>query len=215
MLPQGWAPGQPLDGFGPRELANATAIVQAGAEMRMPRQAQVIAVATAIQESRLLVLGNPAVPGSMHPPPQGVGRDHDSVGLFGQRGTGWGPLAVRMDPRGSARLFYQRLRGIPHWQRLPLTQAADAVQHSALPTAYEQWEPVARRIVGAVNGVSCGPGAGRRRRTRRVTGRPRSPPGRSPRSAPRTCGAAATRRARPPARPGCARRRAAGSTARG
>ena len=119
-----------------------------------------IAVATAIQESRLLVLGNPAVPGSMHPPPQGVGRDHDSVGLFGQRGTGWGPLAVRMDPRGSARLFYQRLRGIPHWQRLPLTQAADAVQHSALPTAYEQWEPVARRIVGAVSGVSCRPGAG-------------------------------------------------------
>ena len=158
--PEGWAPGQPLDGFGPRELANATAIVQAGAEMGMPEQAQVIAVATAIQESRLLVLGNPAVPGSMHPPPQGVGRDHDSVGLFGQRGTGWGPLAVRMDPRGSARLFYQRLRGIPHWQRLPLTQAADAVQHSALPTAYEQWEPVARRIVGAVSGVSCGPGAG-------------------------------------------------------
>ncbi len=167
--PEGWAPGQPLDGFGPRELANATAIVQAGAEMRMPRHAQVIAVATAIQESRLLVLGNPAVPGSMHPPPQGVGRDHDSVGLFGQRGTGWGPLAVRMDPRGSARLFYQRLRGIPHWQRLPLTQAADAVQNSAFPTAYEQWEPVARRIVGAVSGVSCGPGAGAGRRPRRVT----------------------------------------------
>ena len=34
--PEGWAPGQPLDGFGPRELANATAIVKAGAEMRMP-----------------------------------------------------------------------------------------------------------------------------------------------------------------------------------
>jgi hypothetical protein len=120
----------------------------------------VTAVATAIQESRLLVLGNPAVPGSMHPPPQGVGRDHDSVGLFQQRGTGWGPLAVRMDPRGSARAFYQRLRGIPDWQRLPLTLAADAVQHSALPTAYEQWEPIARRIVGAVSGISCGPGAG-------------------------------------------------------
>src|SRR5207342_3665700 len=56
--PEGWAPGQPLDGFGPRELANATAIVQAGAEMGMPVQAQVIAVATAIRESRLLVLGN-------------------------------------------------------------------------------------------------------------------------------------------------------------
>ena len=173
-----------------------------------------IAVATAIQESRLLVLGNPAVAGSMHPPPQGVGRDHDSVGLFGQRGTGWGPLAVRMDPRGSARLFYQRLRGIPHWQRLPLTQAADAVQHSALPTAYEQWEPVARRIVGAVNGVSCRPGAGA---------------GAAPDGS--LAGAVAARalatvgtpyvwgggdaQGPPPARPGCARRRAAGSTARG
>jgi cell wall-associated NlpC family hydrolase len=65
-----------------------------------------------------------------------------------------------MAPRGSARLFYQRLRGIPHWQRLPLTQAADAVQHSTLPGAYEQWEPVARRIVGAVNGIPCRPAAG-------------------------------------------------------
>ena len=98
--PAGWAPGQPLDGFGPRELANATAIVQAGAEMGMPRQAQVIAVATAIQESRLLVLGNPAVAGSMHPPPQGVGRDHASVGLFGQRGTRWGPDRAAADARG-------------------------------------------------------------------------------------------------------------------
>ena len=160
--PEGWAPGQPLDGFGPRELANATAIVQAGAEMHMPVQAQVTAVATAIQESRLLVLGNPTVPGSMHPPPQGVGRDHDSVGLFQQRGTGWGPLAVRMDPRGSARLFYARLRAIPHWQRLPLTQAADAVQHSALPTAAAPGAPAGRRIVGAGRGVSCGPGAGAR-----------------------------------------------------
>src|SRR5829696_3753744 len=119
--PDGWTPGQPLEGFGPRELANA---------------------------------------GSMQPPPQGVGHDHDSVGLFQQRGTGWGPLAVRMDPRGSARLFYERLRQVPGWERLPLTQAADAVQHSALPTAYEQWEPAARTIVGAVSGVSCGPATG-------------------------------------------------------
>jgi hypothetical protein len=158
--PDGWTPGQPLEGFGPRELANAGAIVQVGAEMGMPQRAQVIAVATAARESRLLVLGNPTVAGSMQPPPQGVGHDHDSVGLFQQRGTGWGPLAVRMDPRGSARLFYERLRQVPGWERLPLTQAADAVQHSALPHAYEQWEPAARRIVGAVSGVSCGPATG-------------------------------------------------------
>jgi cell wall-associated NlpC family hydrolase len=158
--PDGWTPGQPLEGFGPRELANAGAIVQVGAEMGMPQRAQVIAVATAARESRLLVLGNPTVAGSMQPPPQGVGHDHDSVGLFQQRGTGWGPLAVRMDPRGSARLFYERLRQVPGWERLPLTQAADAVQHSALPHAYEQWEPAARRIVGAVSGVSCGPAPG-------------------------------------------------------
>src|SRR3954451_3115108 len=142
--PDGWTPGQPLEGFGPRELANAGAIVQVGAGMGMPQRAQVIAVATAARESRLLVLGNPTVAGSMQPPPQGVGHDHDSVGLFQQRGTGGGPLAVRMErcrgggrppggrrpARRSARLFYQRLRQVPGWERLPLTQAADAVQHS-------------------------------------------------------------------------------------
>src|SRR5215213_4327262 len=62
--PDGWTPGQPLEGFGPPELANAGAIVQVGAEMGMPQRAQVIAVATAARESRLLVLGNPTVAGS-------------------------------------------------------------------------------------------------------------------------------------------------------
>ena len=130
----------------------------------MPRHAQVIAVATAIQESRLLVLGNPAVPGSMHPPPQGVGRDHDSVGLFGQRGTGWGPLAVRMDPRGSARLFYQRLRADP-----PLAAAA------ADPGRGRR---AAQRTPDRVRAVGAGRPPDRRRRQRgllRARGRAPAP----------------------------------------
>jgi hypothetical protein len=211
--PDGWTPGQPLEGFGPRELANAGAIVQVGAEMGMPQRAQVIAVATAARESRLLVLGNPTVAGSMQPPPQGVGHDHDSVGLFQQRGTGWGPLAVRMDPRGSARLFYERLRQVPGWERLPLTQAADAVQHSALPTRTSSGSPppAGSSVRSAVSRADPRRARGRRRTVRSPR---RSPPELCRRSASRTCGAAVTRKGPRRERPGSARRRAAGSTAR-
>ena len=137
-----------------RQLANAAAIVAAGVRLGMPVRGQVIAVAAALQESSLWRYANATVPASFTQPHDRVGHDHDSVGLFQQRG-GWGPVATRMNPAASATLFYTALLAIPHWQDLPLTAAADLVQHSALPDAYAQWETPANQIVGAVTGVSC------------------------------------------------------------
>jgi hypothetical protein len=67
-----------------------------------------IALATAIVESSLLVLANDGDPASLNYPHDGVGHDYDSVGLFQQRPP-WGSAAVRMDPAGSAGLFYAAL----------------------------------------------------------------------------------------------------------
>jgi cell wall-associated NlpC family hydrolase len=160
--PAGWTPDQPVAGFSGAQLTNAAAIVATGVEMGVPPQGQVIAVATAMQESRLRVLANSRVPESLRPQPgrpapEGVGSDHDSVGPFRQPG-GWGPLTTRMDPRGSARLFYGRLLGVRGWQRLPLWQAAQTVQGSDRPWEYDKWQDEARQVVGAVRGVTCPPG---------------------------------------------------------
>jgi hypothetical protein len=159
--PAGWTPDQPVAGFSGAQLAHAAAIVATGVEMGVPPQGQVIAVATAMQESRLRVLANSRVPESLRPlpgrpVPDGVGSDQDSVGPFQQR-AGWGPLTTRMDPRGSARLFYDRLLGVNGWERLPLWQAAQTVQGSALPREYDKWQDEARQVVGAVRGVTCPP----------------------------------------------------------
>jgi cell wall-associated NlpC family hydrolase len=139
--PAGGGAGQPVAGFANDQLANAALIVAAGDEMRVPQRGQVIAVATAMQESGLHNLDH---------------GDRDSVGLFQQRAS-WGSLATRMDPKASAKLFYARLLAIPGWQSLPLTLAAQRVQVSALPDAYAKWEAKAEQVVGSVLGISCQP----------------------------------------------------------
>ncbi|ODU99476.1 MAG: hypothetical protein ABT15_31650 [Pseudonocardia sp. SCN 73-27] len=157
--PPGGKPGDPVAGFAGPQLANAAAIVSVGVEMGVSQRGQVIAVATAIQESKLLMYANSTVPASLDLPHDRVGSDHDSVGLFQQRAP-WGPLQVRMDARGSAKLFYARLLTVPGWQSMPLAQAAQAVQISAFPDAYARWEEPASALVGSVAGIVCtSPGA--------------------------------------------------------
>jgi cell wall-associated NlpC family hydrolase len=137
----GGSPGQPVPGFAADQLTNASAIVAAGDEVGVPRRAQVIAVATAMQESGLrnLTYG-----------------DRDSLGLFQQR-SNWGPVAVREAPRSAAKLFYSRLLAVAGWASLPLTVAAQRVQASSLPDAYAKWEAKADQLVGAALGITCQP----------------------------------------------------------
>jgi cell wall-associated NlpC family hydrolase len=158
--PPGRGPGDPVAGFAGNQLAYAASIVAAGMELGAPQRAHVIAVATAMQESQLLMYANEAAPESLQLPHDRVGSDHDSVGLFQQR-AGWGTVAERMDPTISARLFYEALLALPDWESMPLTVAAQQVQISAFPDAYAKWEQPANEVVGSIAGIVCtGGGAG-------------------------------------------------------
>lgn len=142
-------------GYGTVGAGHAITIWQTGAERGLPDQAMVIAIATAMQESALRVLANPAVPDSYDFPHDGEGADHDSVGLFQQRQS-WGPTEVLMDPAGSAGLFYDKLEAIDGWQDLPVTVAAQKVQVSAYPHAYAKHEAPARAAVELIaGGADC------------------------------------------------------------
>jgi len=134
--------------YGAEQLRNAAVIINVGAHLKMPPRAWVIAVATAMQESRLNNLGD-----------LGTRNDHDSLGLFQQRpSSGWGsPTQVR-DPAYAATKFYSKLKTVPGWEKLSLTRAAQRVQVSAYPDAYAKHEPIATEIVnqladGAANAV--------------------------------------------------------------
>ncbi|MET0162535.1 MAG: LysM peptidoglycan-binding domain-containing protein [Microbacteriaceae bacterium] len=113
--------------------ANAQVIVNVGRQLGVPDYGIVIALATAMQESSLRNIDY---------------GDRDSVGLFQQRPSfGWGSAEQILDPAFAARAFYtgtadgnRGLLDIGGWQSMSLTQAAQAVQISAHPTAYAKWE---------------------------------------------------------------------------
>ncbi|WP_183061566.1 hypothetical protein [Motilibacter peucedani] len=146
----------------PAQAANATTIVSAVVDRRMPSRAAVIAVATAMQESRLLNLASEAVPESLTYPHDDVAPgDHDSVGLFQQRPSqGWGAVQQLMTPSFAAGAFLDALEQVQGWEAMPLTQAAQAVQRSGAPDAYAQWEQQAQSIVNGLLGRPDDPGTG-------------------------------------------------------
>ncbi|WP_067501215.1 peptidase M23 [Actinoplanes sp. TFC3] len=130
------------DGWSKEQVSNARLIVTIGKDRRVPVEGQVIAVATALQESRLRNL---------------PGGDRDSVGLFQQRTSqGWGTPRQLSDPAYQTRKFYDKLLKIDGWQKMRLTDAAQAVQVSAYPKAYARHAGAAAGLVGALNGAgSC------------------------------------------------------------
>lgn len=119
----------PVRGLSPAQAANARIIV-AVAAARGGDRAAVIALMVALAESDLLVLANPHDPAGAAYPNQGVGNDHDSLGLFQQRPS-WGTAAQRMDPAASTGLFIDVLLTTREWSSLPPAYAAQVVQRSA------------------------------------------------------------------------------------
>jgi len=126
--------------LGDEQMRNAAIIIQVGQQMQVPPRGWVIAVATAMQESRLINVGD-----------LGSRNDHDSLGLFQQRPSqGWGTPEQIMDPQYSSRKFYEKLLTVPNWDKLSLTEAAQRVQRSAYPDAYAQHEPTAALAVNVL-----------------------------------------------------------------
>ncbi|MER7475314.1 MULTISPECIES: hypothetical protein [unclassified Micromonospora] len=119
------------------QVANTKAIIAATKKAGMDERAAVVAIATALQESKLENLGH-----------LGERNDHDSQGLFQQRpSSGWGTVEQITDPEYSTMAFLKGLKQVDGWQDMPLTVAAQTVQVSAYPDHYAQWERQAADLV--------------------------------------------------------------------
>jgi hypothetical protein len=132
------------------QMANAATIAAIGIRRSLPDRAIMVALAAALQESQLRNL---------------TGGDRDSVGLFQQRPSqGWGTREQLRDPRYAAKKFYDALLRVRGWQEMRVTEAAQRVQRSAYPEAYERWttdsavlaEALAGRVTGAVTCTHAG-----------------------------------------------------------
>ena len=124
----------------PEQGQNAALIAAIAVHRGLPAHAATIAIATAMQESKLYNLN---------------GGDRDSLGLFQQRPSqGWGTAQQVMDPVYAINAFYNALVKLPNFQSVTVTQAAQEVQHSAYPNAYAQHETDARTLASALTGYS-------------------------------------------------------------
>ncbi|WP_412932965.1 LysM peptidoglycan-binding domain-containing protein [Microbacterium jepli] len=130
------ASSTPLD-LDEEQAANARTIIGIGRQLGVPDRGIAIALGTAMQESWLRNLD---------------WGDRDSLGLFQQRpSTGWGTAAEVTDPGYATRVFFggasdpngydtRGLLDIPGWESMSFADAAQAVQISAYPDRYAQWE---------------------------------------------------------------------------
>ncbi|GAA4962079.1 hypothetical protein GCM10025331_61900 [Actinoplanes utahensis] len=124
------------------QMANAATIAAVGVRRNMPEQAIVVALATAFQESKLENLDS---------------GDRDSVGLFQQRPSqGWGTVEQIQDPRYAADKFYVALKKVKGWERMRVTDAAQKVQRSAYPEAYQKWADESKVLAAALTGRATG-----------------------------------------------------------
>ncbi|GAA2523182.1 C40 family peptidase [Streptomyces longisporus] len=118
------------------QLPNAKTIVATGIQLKIPARGQIIALATALQESALRNLDH---------------GDRDSLGLFQQRPSqGWGTREQILDPVYASKKFYTALKSVKGWESMPVTVAAQKVQKSGFPDAYAKHEPLATALQQAI-----------------------------------------------------------------
>ena len=133
----------PIAGMSAAQAQNARGVA-ATALARAGDHAALISVMTGLAESGMRVLANPNAPAGNQYPNQGVGNDHDSLGIFQQRGP-WGSGAQRMDLVASTNLFLDALLRRPDWNAVEPWRAAQDVQRSAftgVPNLANGYSPV-------------------------------------------------------------------------
>jgi hypothetical protein len=137
--------GERASELAPDQAVYASLITAVAVQRGLPPRAASIALATAMQESKLRNIdhGDQAGP--------------DSRGLFQQRPSqGWGTQAQVMDPYYAANAFYDALVKVPNYESLEITDAAQRVQRSAYPTAYAQHEQMGRTFASGLTGQTPG-----------------------------------------------------------
>ena len=122
------------------QAENASLIAAIAVRRGLPARAVSIALATAYQESKLYNLKH---------------GDRDSLGLFQQRPSqGWGSMTQVRDPYFATNAFYDALEKVDGYQQMRITEAAQRVQRSGFPEAYEDHAADGRALASALTGWS-------------------------------------------------------------
>ncbi len=124
------------------QAENASLIAAIGVRRGLPARAVSIALATAYQESKIRNVDF---------------GDRDSLGLFQQRPSqGWGTKQQVRDRYYATNKFYEALEKVPDYKTMRITEAAQLVQRSGFPEAYEDHAADARALASVLTGYSPG-----------------------------------------------------------
>ncbi|KAK3181459.1 hypothetical protein K4F52_007169 [Lecanicillium sp. MT-2017a] len=131
------------------QSTNANAIIGVVKQRGLGVQGCRAAITTALTESQIKRLANHAVPSSFNYPRDGVGSDHDSVGIFQQRAKFYKDIRCNMDAACSAGQFLGKMAGISGWETMDVARLCQKVQVSAVPDAYKKYTGQAATICSA------------------------------------------------------------------
>lgn len=133
-----------------RQVDTASLIISIGRKRELSPRAWQVAIQAGMTESGLrnLYYG-----------------DRDSLGIFQMRPSmGWGTVSQVTNPPYQVNKFYDVLTQIPNWQGMRPGDAAQAVERSAFPGRYHEWEAMAVHLVENIGNVAdaggCGVGTG-------------------------------------------------------
>jgi hypothetical protein len=122
------------------QAENAATVATIGVRRGLPARAVSIALATAYQESKLVNIEH---------------GDRDSLGLFQQRPSqGWGTVEQVQDVHYASNRFYDALEKVDGYEHMRITEAAQRVQRSGYPEAYEDHADDGRALASALTGYS-------------------------------------------------------------
>lgn len=143
-------PARAAAGLDADQRGVAQLIIEIGKQRGLSPRAWQIALQAGMTESRL----------------RNVSHGHaDSLGIFQMRPSmGWGTPAQVTDLQYAINKFYDVLLTVPGWELMRPGAAAQAVERSAFPARYNQWEAMASYLVENVGEVpdaaGCGEGTG-------------------------------------------------------
>ncbi len=128
------------------QQSTVSLIITIGKQRNLPALAWQVAIQAGMQESGLRNLDF---------------GDRDSLGIFQMRPSqGWGTVAQVTDPTYEVNKFFDVLTAIPGWQQERPGSAAQAVERSAFPLAYNNWEAMAAFLVQHIGQVADPSGCG-------------------------------------------------------
>jgi len=122
------------------QAENAATVAAIGVRRGLPARAVSIALAAAYQESKIRNIDY---------------GDRDSLGIFQQRPSqGWGSEDQIQKVEYATNRFYDALVKVDGYEDMRITQAAQLVQRSGYPEAYEDHAADARALASALTGHS-------------------------------------------------------------